>query len=290
MSDLLSAVLRRRARVSGPGLISRLATRADYRAFEAWHAATPALVQPNGSAADHLAELDRSGICIVPNFWSPETCARARAEVERLIVDYPAYVNGNAKSDVRIYGANNASPLIDGFAQDPQLLAIASAYNRERTRTAFTLAAYMPFSDANNGSGEGWHRDAFLRQVKAILYLSDVGLDNGPFQWISDSHRLPTILGDMKRARLRYDQYRLSEDAVANLLRSDPGRRKTFTAAVGTLILVDTSAVHRGMPIRAGARYALTNYYFQDSKIDQRLYEKFDVLPRATPAEVGESG
>jgi ectoine hydroxylase-related dioxygenase (phytanoyl-CoA dioxygenase family) len=279
MFDRFISVLRKHAHTNGHA--ARLITWADYREFERWLAITPqaAVAVPEGR--QYLAELEKSGICIVPAYWSTETCERARAEVDRVIEEYPKYVNGNAKADVRVYGANNGSDLIQEFAQDAMLLEVASAYNREPTRTAFTLAARMPASAVNKGSGEGWHRDAFLRQVKAILYLTDVEPENGPFQWIRDSHRRAELLQDMRNSRLGYKQYRLTEEEVADLLRPQPGREMTFTAQAGTLILVDTSTVHRGMPIRAGTRYALTNYYFPEDRIDQGLYEKFDVLPAA---------
>lgn len=266
--------------------VARLATWADYREFEAWLEANSGLSVAAAEGRQYLAELDRAGICIIPGYWSAETCERARAEVDRVIKNYPQYVNGNAKADVRVYGANNGSTLIQEFAQDSMLLEVASAYNREPTLTAFTLAARMPASAGNKGSGEGWHRDAFPRQVKAILYLTDVQPENGPFQWIRDSHRRVELLRDMRSADLEYKQYRLTEEHVARLLRLQPEREKTFTAQAGTLILVDTSSVHRGMPIRAGTRYALTNYYFQEGKIDQSLYEKFDVLPPAPASAV----
>ena len=44
-------------------------------------------------------------------------------------------------------------------------------------------------------------------------------------------------------------------------------------------IVADVSAIHRGMPIAAGTRYALTNYFFQTKNIDVSLFEKFNVIP-----------
>ena len=46
-------------------------------------------------------------------------------------------------------------------------------------------------------------------------------------------------------------------------------------AKAGTLILVDTSSIHRGMPIIAGVRYALTNYFYPKRLIDQELFKQF---------------
>jgi len=209
-----------------------------------------------------------------------DDCAKACVEIDRVIAEYPEYVNKNAKADKRVYGANNASTLVDEFAKNEELLSIASAYNRKTTTTAFTLAARMPTSVDNQGSGEGWHRDAFLRQFKAILYLSDVGPKNGPFQFIQDSHLGSQIVQDVKNGNLKYMQYRIEEEKIARILANKSDRLKTYTGRAGTLILVDTSAVHRGKPIQAGTRYALTNYYFPTDAIDQSMYEKFDVLPR----------
>jgi hypothetical protein len=96
---------------------------------------------------------------------------------------------------------------------------------------------------------------------------------------VRDSHRRVQLLRDMRYGQLGFMQNRMSEAEVAKLLAPDPSRLKTFTASAGTLILVDTSSIHRGMPILEGCRYALTNYYFPKSRIDQSLYDKFDVLP-----------
>lgn len=280
MLERIYSLIRMRAQTSGSGILSRLATRFDYAAFDAWLNATPR-ASPTHEGLRRLTEIERCGLCVVPDFWSQTQCQEARGEVDRLIREYPRYINSNAKADQRIYGANNASTLIASFAEDPTLLTLANAYNRKPTCTAFTLAARMPASAENLGSGEGWHRDAFLRQFKAILYLSDVSLENGPFQLIDDSHRRSRLLEDMKTARLSYMQYRVEEKQIERLLAQSPQRLKTFTATAGTLILVDTSTLHRGMPIRSGVRYALTNYYFPTDDVGQSMYEKFDVLPKA---------
>lgn len=280
MLAYLTSKLHSLAKKRGKGLAARFATSADYSDFGTWLKSTAQPAEMPSETSVILSTLEREGILILDGFWSAEKCATARLEIDRLIQEYPKYVNGNAKADVRIYGANNASPLIEEFAQDPQLLQIANAYNRKATRTAFTLAAKMPTTEGNNGSGEGWHRDAFLRQFKAIIYLSDVASENGPFQFVQNSHRRTQLLSDMKNGKLAYMQYRIKEEQIESILKPDPDRIKSYIGKAGTLILVDTSAIHRGKPIQAGTRYALTNYYFPDDAIDQSMYEKFDVLPR----------
>ena len=281
MLTKVTTVLCSCAQKSGPGRVARLATLADYWGFESWLKDASVALSLSARASKILVDMERTGICVMEDFWSSEQCAAARAEVDRVIAEYPQYVNRNAKADTRVYGANNASELIARFSDDKDLLAVASAYNHEETITAFTLAARLPASEGNQGSGEGWHRDAFLRQFKAIIYLSDVDLGNGPLQMIRDSHQRTRVLADMKTGGLRYMQYRLDDQDVARILANEPQRLVTYTARAGTVILLDTSAVHRGMPIKTGTRYALTNYYFPKNRVDPSMYEKFDVLPAA---------
>jgi len=276
-----ASIIRILAKKWDTGFFARLATNIDYLAFQARFVSTYAnhSVQHNSRVSEILSDIQRNGICIIPNYWSIEQCALARLEIDRVIDQYPQYLSTQAKSDKRIYGADRVSTPIETFYKDPDLAAIATAYNQSPTIAAFTLGARMQFAPGNSGSGEGWHRDAFFRQFKAILYLSDAGVDNGPFQLIRDSHRRVRVLRDMRIAGLSYMQNRLNDQNVAKLIGQDFERLMTLNGSAGTLILVDTSAVHRGMPIKAGTRYALTNYYFPEDMVNQSMYEKFNVMP-----------
>lgn len=283
MLDRLYSLIRRMARGSSLPALALAGTYFDYDQF------SRRLKDPRSDDGvteverAYLNKLNTDGICIVEGFWDDQTCAEARAEVDRIINQYPDSLHSSAKADQRVYGANNVSRLIDSFAQHSNLQRVATAYNGEDTRTAFTLAARMPAAAGNQGSGEGWHRDAFLRQYKAILYLSDVGPENGPFQFVKDSYRPRQVLRDIWRGGLRYMQYRLSEVEVGRIVEGSPERLSTYTAKAGTLILVDTSSIHRGMPIQTGVRYALTNYYFPVRHIDDSMFEKFKVLRTSDP-------
>jgi hypothetical protein len=54
-------------------------------------------------------------------------------------------------------------------------------------------------------------------------------------------------------------QYRFS-DAEVSEMRNLVAKPRTFTGQKGTLILADVTALHRGTPIQAGSRHALTLY------------------------------
>jgi hypothetical protein len=222
-----------------------------------------------------IKTLKQEGICVIENFWTKDRCKAATDEIERLLVEKPECIHPGSQADMRIFGAENISSKIMEFSVDKKLTEIASIYNSEPTKTAFTLAAKLPAIHGNKGSGDGWHRDALLRQFKAIIYLSDVDGENGPFQFIKNSHKFWWILKDIFIGKLKYRQYRIEDNQIRDILGRSHRRLQTYAAKAGTLILVDTSAIHRGMPIIAGVRYALTNYFYPKRFIDKQLFEQF---------------
>jgi len=231
-------------------------------------------------AAVWLDHVQRQGYCTVPDFYTARSCELAVRELERVFAQYPAYVQ--RKSDQRVFGVEAASPLLREFACHPRLLAVAQAVLREPTLNAFTLGARIDSRAGNAGSGEGWHRDSFVVQFKAILYLCDVTESTGPLQLIVDSEKPWRLARDIVEGRLGLAQNRVSDAQVERLLEPDPRRLCTFTAKAGTLLLVNTSAIHRGKPIELGTRHALTNYYVQARQAGPAMDAHFaPVLRRA---------
>lgn len=227
-----------------------------------------------------LKKLDKDGFCIINNFWDKYKCLEGIKEVEKILINYPKYLHSENKSDLRVFGAENISSVIGSFSKDKLLIEIANEYNKKNTKLGFTLGAKINYSLNNKGSGEGWHRDGFYRQFKALLYLNDVGIRNGPFQLIKDSHKCGNLIKDINKGDLKYMQYRLSEDEISKLISNNPSRLRTILGEKGTLILVDTSMLHRGAPIKEGYRYVLTNYYYTKNQIDKELYKRFNVVPK----------
>jgi hypothetical protein len=222
-----------------------------------------------------IKTLKKDGICLIENYWTKDRCDIAIEEIERLLKEAPEFIHPGSRADMRIFGAENISSKIKEFTVDVKLTEIASIYNCQPTKAAFTLAAKLSAIPGNKGSGDGWHRDALLRQFKAIIYLSDVDGENGPFQFIKNSHKFWWILKDIFIGKLKYRQYRIEDNQIRDILGRSHRRLQTYAAKAGTLILVDTSAIHRGMPIIAGVRYALTNYFYPKRFIDKQLFEQF---------------
>jgi hypothetical protein len=219
------------------------------------------------------AQLKERGIVIVPGFWSAERCAAARAELSRLEQAYPEHIH--RRSDRRLFGVNRASALLREFAEHPELVALSRAFYGVEQGSCLTLGAYLPFVAGNLGSGEGWHRDSLAPQFKSILYLTDVSLEHGPFELVPGSHQPLRMVRDIVFAQLG-SRVRLSEGEVEAICeRHYPEGVVTATGSAGTLVLANSSAIHRGRPIATGERMALTNYYYGESPFPERREKHF---------------
>lgn len=229
--------------------------------------------------AGWLGGLQADGYVVVPGFRSPQTCQRLMAEVERIEVEHPDFLR--IRSDRRVFGANRVSPLVRAFADDPDVEAVARSTYRCPEVSCVTLSQRLMYAGTNLGSGEGWHRDSHSPQFKAILYLTDVGPAQGPFEILPGSHRLSNLVLDTVQERIEGARKRFSEDEVARIAkRRYPLGVQTVTGPAGTLVLAVTSAIHRGRPIEAGARYALTNYFFRGGRVSPEVEAQFTVIPQ----------
>lgn len=117
-----------------------------------------------------------------------------------------------------------------------------------------------------------WHLDSFRKQLKLFAFLTDVADNNGPLEVVPNTHdirfKLRALL-PMGYYRLRdipkYFQGRRSWQSIHN----DKVRKlinkgfevKPITVPAGTLMLIDTSALHRASPCLADSRYAVTVYH-----------------------------
>lgn len=233
--------------------------------------------------ADAVNQLRRNGYHVIPNYYSPERCAELRAEIDRIIAEQPDVVQQDElKSDSRVYGIERASAAIRAFHTDTRCREIGETYFGAPLTNLSTLAGRLIAISGNQGSGQGWHRDALHFQYKSLIYLTDVQPDNGPFQLVRGSHRLGHVIADTVRGRLVEEpRDRLQADQVERIIASNPGRLQTFTGGCGTLVLFDSSTIHRGTPIRSGTRYALTNYYYPPAHLTPAMQEHF--APYARP-------
>ncbi|MGD9590879.1 MAG: phytanoyl-CoA dioxygenase family protein [Mycolicibacterium sp.] len=228
---------------------------------------------------DWIRSVRNEGVCAVPNFYDPATCERLRQEVLDIAENNPEAVQMMSNdADRRIFGAEHAARGIRAFAEDSRLLNAARTMLGGDAANAFTLAGIIAYRPGNLGSGEGWHRDSFFNQFKAIVYLTDVTVDNGPFEYITRSHRTRQKFSDHAEYGIPLNSTRIDDASVGKLIAAESERHRILTAAKGTLLLVDTTGIHRGMPLIGGERYALTNYYLPGKALKPKLFDSYAPL------------
>ena len=235
-----------------------------------------------------LIEVQKNGYVVIPNFFDKKTCDACIKDMNWMFENKKEFVHKSEYADYRIFGAEDLSENIKQFANHPLLYKLANAYNAIPTSNGFTLAGKIEATGHEYGSGGSWHRDSYFRQFKSLLYLTDVSEDNGPFQVIRASHDAQKISNDSKSGNLESMQCSFNLNTVEKILKYEPERLKTLTAKAGTVVLVDTSTIHRGIPLKNGVRYALTNYFFENTQINAHLVEHFS--PIVSPEKVLKMG
>ncbi|MCB9732427.1 MAG: phytanoyl-CoA dioxygenase family protein [Deltaproteobacteria bacterium] len=216
------------------------------------------------AARDVVRALRRDGVVFLPGYWSRDRCERARAAVDRLMAAHPERVwQDPVDADHRLYGLERVDPDARAFLDDPLLAEVAAVYLRARLEPRMVSAGRLDAAPGNIGSGaQSWHRDGVTQPLKGILYLSDVGPEDGPMEYVKGTVRLRDQLRHIARSGAVFRQLNWDDAGVARLERTAPGSVVTCTAAAGTLVLANTFGVHRGRPATRGPRYALTSYYF----------------------------
>lgn len=204
----------------------------------------------------------------IRRFADDAECAMLRDTVDRTIAEDKVKIwRDDHGSDIRIYNAERKVPEFR-----PLYDAMIAHYTAEKGAApnhAFLMVNRLIPKQGNLGSGGGWHRDTWLSQHKIFVFLSDVGEANGPFEYIPGTNRMSVKLKDLIR-------YRRSLRVPAEHVR---GESELLTVSAGEGTYFDTTTLHRGSPIREGARYAATLYAFDASgeKL-RRSKERFDVM------------
>ncbi|WP_251360149.1 phytanoyl-CoA dioxygenase family protein [Kangiella sp. TOML190] len=213
----------------------------------------------NGSTLEQNVEKD--GFLVVDNYVSVDDCNLIRELIDEAVNNEKSNVwRSNDGSDVRVHGINDIYPVIDEKIKTQELLAVGEKILNKKLKSYFIMAGKLSYVKGNLGSGGGWHRDsAFKDQYKVIIYLSNVEVCNGPFQYIKGSHRFIQKLGLLVKSKLPLSRTRFSEPELESSL----DKTATLCANKGSAIFVNTKGIHRGKPISEGFRYALTLYCWE---------------------------
>lgn len=117
--------------------------------------------------------------------------------------------------------------------------------------TIDNIGTWWSFADRAQARGTQWfHRDwDNIRSVKLFLYLTEVGEEDGAFEFVATSQ------SDERLVEIS----RISDDRVAAVMGDLPVKRMTGPA--GTMFMADTFGVHRGRLPGTRPRLLLTAQY-----------------------------
>lgn len=198
-----------------------------------------------------LETLREDGIVIIPDYWTSDQCDIGLSELDQ--IPPQAFELGQG-GDKRFQHTNRFSASASTFLADTFVQSIADDYSlcKDPDRVMTTVLNYYPTK--NSDSGGGWHVDSKEpHQFKALLYLTDVDESNGPFTFVKKSRG---IVDDFPM----HDNNRITEETVSE--RVSPDDIIECTGSAGTLILADTTYLHRGKKIESGKRVVYTTYFY----------------------------
>ncbi len=111
-----------------------------------------------------------------------------------------------------------------------------------------------PQKDIQSVPGGDFHVDDNKANLKYFIYLSDVGVENGPFSccpstggWRLRGSLIRAILWELTHNRKYHYGYLIDH-------RKCLASEKMITGSIGTHFLVDTTTLHRAHPVKEGFR------------------------------------
>ena len=208
--------------------------------------------------------LKKFGICILTDYFDLSTINKLENDYDNIFNTKKNLIEKSEKkkcsNDERIFYAEKYSNSIKELFYDNNLFSdCAKAYKSNLNKK--TLINKVEFKEGvTTNSGAGWHRDNHDCQFKALMYLTDVNENNGNFQFITNSSK--KYIGYPKPRTQNYNT-RFADETINDLLNSNESLKlHNIIGKKGTIVLVDTTYIHRGNIIREGLRKAITQYFF----------------------------
>lgn len=231
-----------------------------------------------------INNLNRDGYTVINNYYSQNQCNILRKKIDKFIKENKQFIiKDRVNSDNRIHGAEYVSDEFKKYYSSEFLKSIGEEYCKSKLYNLMTMANRISYKKKNNGSGNGWHRDGINFQYKTILYLNDVNIKNGAFQIVERSNKKKEIFKFCLLNNLNPFNTRINDKIIKKNYNNQNIKIKSFLGKQGTLIIVDTSSIHRGAPLKMGKRYAVTNYYYPKNLVeryknhfDKRIIKKFN--------------
>ena len=219
-------------------------------------------IKPTNIITDKL--LSKYGICILKNFYNNEQIDILNNEYNIVFENSKDKIEildkEGCSNDERIFHAEKYSIKIkEIFSDNVFLNNCAVRFNKNLNKKTLINKIVYEKNKIKN-SGAGWHRDNHDCQFKALMYLTDVTDQNGNFQFLTNSSK--NHIGYPKPRTTNYNT-RYADETINHLIQTNDNINLfNITGKKGTVILANTTYIHRGNIIEQGERKAITQYYF----------------------------
>jgi Phytanoyl-CoA dioxygenase (PhyH) len=207
-------------------------------------------------------KLDKDGIAHLGQLLSTEQVDEIRNWLsQRLIIDEyrpetPAFLplgsGRHPDSHVAYHYAADviAAPHLLALANRPELLAIAEAFLGCRPTIGYLAAWWSYPTTVGAQQAENFHRDVDdWRFLKLFVYLTDVGPDNGPHIYVTQS-----ALKDELRELRRFEDAEVFQTFGSDKILVNEGN-------AGSGFFENTSGIHKGQPVKSGKRLMFQAVY-----------------------------
>tara|TARA_B100001029_G_C14956417_1_gene391829 strand:+ start:54 stop:704 length:651 start_codon:yes stop_codon:yes gene_type:complete len=213
------------------------------------------------SIQDIVYEIKTNSYYILENYLDKDICKTIVKHLKSMIMHKNDCGNGEG-NDIRLPNYQKYSKIANNFLNDELIINVGSQYLGYSLLEVHKRCqgGYLKYEqNKTNCSGGSWHVDCHDKQFKALLYLTDVNENNGPFSIIQNSNKNHTnIIANDSLGKNRDTRYVLKDLELYYKKK----QFKTIIGTAGTCILVDVSNIHRGSIIKEGERVTLTNYYY----------------------------
>ena len=238
-----------------------------------------------------IKELSETGISVIDNYFDEEYCNKAIHEIDNLLLIHKNSIQSKkteeTSGDERLFKIERESQCAKYFQADDFVNSILNSVSKNKIKSYFILGGKLTFNEnETKNSGGGWHRDSDSEQFKAMVYLNDVDSSNGPFLFLKNSDqfdlerrenlekvsfrtKIYILMGKLKKHPPRYDDM-----TVEDYLIKSETKPTQVTGSKGTLVLFNSTYLHRGKNIEQGTRYTFTNYMFTNNFLSRYSRKK----------------
>jgi len=222
--------------------------------------------------AEDRAAFDRDGFVLKPNYL----CARDFADLRREVLGFRGPAREMLQGDTITRRMALDPAALKAMPKVARLLATSRWRGLMRYIGSFDSEpiAYIQtiLARVNDGVPDpqtALHADTFHATVKAWFFLTDVAEDEGPFVYVSGSHRMTPERLDWEKQRSIRARTGLDRLSSRGSLRIDLKELdalglptpKAFAVPANTLVVADTSGFHaRGPSHRASMRIEIFSY------------------------------